>query len=351
MQSPLFRAGPLSIGDLLDWTIRLYRARFGKLLLTSAIFMVPLGLLSGIVTGQTMTSYLNIFLAALQNPEAMADPTAIAQLQEGNSLTTLSYLLTPIGIAIGGLVTLALTVQVFAAIRQEEMDTLTSIRQGARRFWPWVGMTFATYAAYIGIGVVVFIVFFIGAFFLAVVAGGFFAFFTDGMNTSGGEPGFATMAGLVVGLVCAYAGALAIFLAPFLYVGTRWAVAVPLMVDQALGPLEALGESWQLTKGHIRHAMGFVVLLYLFYAIVYGAFMALAFAASGLALTSASSTIASVAIFSIIGAIAPLLWVPIATAGYVMLYYDLRMRKQGYDLELRIQALETEVTRAANPAA
>jgi len=349
MQSPLFRSGPLSIGDLLDWTIRVYRARFGKLLLTSAIFMVPLGLLSGIITGQTMTSYLNIFLAAMQNPEAVVDPTAVAQLQ-GN-MTTLSYLLTPIGIAINGLVTLALTVQVIAAIKQEEMEALTSIRQGARRFWPWVGMTFATYAAYIGIGVVVFIVFFIGAFFLAVVAGGFFAFFTDGMTTSGSEPGFATMAGLAVGLVCVYAGALAIFFAPFLYVTTRWAVAIPLMVDQGLGPLEALGESWQLTKGHIRHALGFVVLLYLFYAIMYGAFMALASAASGLALTSAGSTVASVAIFSIINALVPLFWVPIITAGYVMLYYDLRMRKQGYDLELRIEALETEVTRAANPAA
>ncbi len=348
MQSPLFRSGPLSIGDLLDWTIRLYRARFGKLLLTAAIFMVPLGLLSGIITGQTMTSYLTIFLEAMQNPEAIADPTAIAQAQ-GN-LTTLSYLLTPIGIAINGLVTLALTVQVFAAIRQEEIDALTSIRQGARRFWPWVGMTFATYAAYIGIGVVVFILFFIGAFFLAIVAGGFFAFFTNGVNTSGGEPGFATMAGLVVGVICVYAGALAIFFAPFLYVTTRWAVAVPLMVDQGMGPLEALGESWQLTKGHIRHAMGFVVLLYLFYGIVYIAFMALAFAASGFALTSAGSDVASVAIFSIVGALAPLLWLPIATAGYVMLYYDLRMRKQGYDLELRIDALEAEVARAANPS-
>jgi hypothetical protein len=348
MQSPLFRAGPLSIGDLLDWTIRLYRARFGKMLLIAAIFMVPLGLLSGLITGQTMTSFLTIFLEALQNPEAMADPTAFAQAQ--GDMTTLSYLLTPLGIAINGMVTLALTVQVMAAIKREELDAWTSVRQGMRHFWSWVGMTFATYAAYIGIGVLVFIVFFIGAFFLAVVAGGFFAFFTDGISSSSGdEPGFATVAGLVVGVVCAYAGALAIFFAPFLYVGTRWAVAVPLMIDQGMGPLEALGESWQLTKGHIRHAMAFVVLLYLFYGILYVAFMALAFAASGLALTSASSPLASVAIFSIIGALAPLFWVPIATAGYVMLYYDLRMRKQGYDLELRIEALETEVTRATNP--
>ena len=347
MQSPLFRAGPLSIGDLLDWTIRLYRARFGKMLLTAAIFMVPLGLLSGLVTGQTMTSYLTIFLEALQNPEAMTDPTAFAQAQ-GN-ITTLSYLLTPLGIAINGMVTLALTVQVMAAIKREDLDAWTSVRQGMRHFWSWVGMTFATYAAFIGIGIMVFIVIFIGAFFLAIVAGGFFAFFTDGVSTSASEPGFATMAGLVVGVVCAYIGVFVLFVSPFLYVGTRWAVAVPLMIDQGMGPLEALGESWQLTKGHIRHSMAFVVLLYLFYGILYVAFMALAFAASGLALTSASSPLASVAIFSLIGALAPLFWTPIATAGYVMLYYDLRMRKQGYDLELRIEALETEVTRATNP--
>lgn len=348
MQSPLFRAGPLSIGDLLDWTIRLYRARFGKLLLTAAIFMVPLGVLSGIITGQTMTSYLNIFLAAMQNPEAMTNPAAIAQLQGERNFTALGYLLTPLGLAINGLVTLALTVQVFATIRQEEMDAWTSVRRGAHRFWPWVGMTFATYAAYIGIGIVVALAFFFGAFFVAIIAGGFVAFNNGG---GGGEPGFAAVAGMVVGLICVYVGAFILFVSPFIYVGARWAVAVPLMVDQEMGPLEALGESWQLTKGHIRHAMAFVVLLYLFYGVLYLAFMALAFAASGLALTSASSTVASVAIFSIVGALAPLFWTPIATAGYVMLYYDLRMRKQGYDLELRIEALETEVARAANPAA
>jgi len=348
MQSPLFRAGPLSIGDLLDWTIRLYRARFGKLLLTSAIFLVPLGLLSGIISGQTMTSYLNIFLSAMQNPEVMADPTVFAQLQGNSTTVGLSYLLMPVGIAVNGLVTLALTTQVIAIIQQTEMTTWESIRQGARRFWPWVGMTIAVIAAFIGIGIIVFIVFLIGAFFLAIVAGSFLAF--EGA-AQGGETGFVAVAGLMVGIFCLYGVAIVAIMAPFLYVATRWAVAVPLLIEQGMGPLEALGESWQLTKGQVRHAMGYVVLLYLFYGVLYLAFMSLAFAASGLALTSATSTIASVAIFGIISTLLPLFWQPIAVAGYVMLYYDLRMRKQGYDLELRIEALETEVQRAAHPAA
>ena len=40
-----------------------------------------------------------------------------------------------------------------------------------------------------------------------------------------------------------------------------------------------------------------------------------------------------------------MLWQPIQSAAFVALYYDLRMRNQGYDLDLRIQQLETEVGR------
>ena len=119
MQSPLFRAGPLSVGDLLDWAVRLYRARFGKLILTTAIFLVPLGLISSLISGQTMTSYLNIFMTALQDPESLADQQqVIRELQGNNQWLSLSYLLMPLGIAANGLVTLALAYQSIAADRK-----------------------------------------------------------------------------------------------------------------------------------------------------------------------------------------------------------------------------------------
>lgn len=345
MQSPLFRSGPLSIGDMLDWAIRLYRARFGKLILTTSIFLVPLGLLSGIISGQTMTSYLNIFLTAMQNPEAVTDPQLLSQFQGNSTLLTLSYLLMPIGIAVNGLVTLALARQAMAIVQQQELGIGESIRLGLRRFWAWVGMTFALYAAYAGVAILVFIVFFLVLFFLAFAAFGLAAF--EGSN-QGGESGILAVVGMMVGLFCLYGGGLIAAFAPFLYLSTRWAVAMPVLIDQAVGPLEALGESWKLTKGHVRRALGYVVLLYLFYGILYLALMTVAFAASGLVFTS--STLASVAIFGIVGALLPVLWQPIAVAAYVILYYDLRMRNQGYDLELRIDALETEVERAAYPA-
>lgn len=341
MQSPIFRSGPLSIGDMLDWAIRLYRARFGKLILTTSIFLVPLGLLSGIISGQTMTSYLNIFLTAMQNPETVSEPGLISQFQGNSTLLTVSYLLMPIGIAVNGLVTLALARQAIAIVHEQELSIGESIRQGLRRFWAWVGMTFALYAAYAGVAILVFIAFFVVLFFLAFAAFGLAAF----EGGQGGDSGALAIVGMMVGLLCLYGGGVIIAVAPFLYLATRWAVAMPVLVDQGVGPLEALGESWKLTKGHVRRALGYVVLLYLFYGILYFACMTVAFAASSLVFTS--STLASIAIFGIVGALLPVLWQPIAVAAYVILYYDLRMRNQGYDLELRIQALEAEVERTA----
>ena len=137
MQSPLFRTGPLSVGDLLDWAVRLYRARFGKLILTTAIFLVPLGLISSLISGQTMTSYLNIFMTALQDPESLADQQqVIRELQGNNQWLSLSYLLIPISIAANGLVTLALAYQSIGAIHQREVGIGESIRLALRRFWP-----------------------------------------------------------------------------------------------------------------------------------------------------------------------------------------------------------------------
>jgi len=346
MLSPIFRAGPLSIGDLLDWAIRLYRARFGKLILTTAIFLVPIGVLSGIISGQTTTSYLQILLRAMQDPEILADRQLFADIQGDNStLITLSYLLMPLSIAAGGLVSLALTRQSLAAVHNQELSIGEGIRLGLQRFWPWLGMTLATYAVYVGVIILVAIILFIVFLFLAVVASGFM----NVGNWEGSQPGVVGFAGLLVGVFCLYVGMFILMFSPFVYLSTRWAVAIPILVDQNIGPLEALSESWKLTKGNVRRSVAYVVLLYLFYGIIYAAFMTIAVFVSSLTLTS--NMLASVAIFGAVGAVLPILWQPIASAAYTMLYYDLRMRNQAYDVELRIQQLEAEVERGAYASA
>ena len=71
MLSPTFFNRPLSIGDLLDWSLRIYRARFGKLVLTAAILLVPLGLVGGLLTGQTLTS--SVGMTTISQPGLLFD--------------------------------------------------------------------------------------------------------------------------------------------------------------------------------------------------------------------------------------------------------------------------------------
>jgi hypothetical protein len=44
-----------------------------------------------------------------------------------------------------------------------------------------------------------------------------------------------------------------------------------------------------------------------------------------------------------LGSVLGVLWQPINVAAIVLLYYDLRVRKEGYDLALRVDQLEAQV--------
>jgi hypothetical protein len=44
-----------------------------------------------------------------------------------------------------------------------------------------------------------------------------------------------------------------------------------------------------------------------------------------------------------LGIIGGVLWAPLAAVAVVLLYYDLRVRKESYDLALRVERLEAEV--------
>ncbi|MEZ4867096.1 MAG: glycerophosphoryl diester phosphodiesterase membrane domain-containing protein [Caldilineaceae bacterium] len=342
MQSPIFRSGPLSLGDLMDWAIRIYRARFGKLILTTALFLVPVGIVSGIITGQTMTSYLNFFLYAVQNPDSVVDESILRDLQNSGGAATWVYLLMPVSLALNGIATLVLTQHTIAAIHSEELGVGEGIRRGSRRFWAWLGMQLSVYLVYLGVLVVLSILFFMFFFVIAIFAS---AFLMLGSTTQGAEPGAVAVIGMVVGIFCLYLLVIAVVVAPFIYLAARWAVATPGIVEQGWGPIESLQRSWELTRGHVRRCIGYTVVLALFYGFIYASLMLLASSVSALVLTT--STLAGAAIMGAVGALLPVLWQPLAATAYVMLYYDLRMRNQGYDLELRIQQLEAEVAGSA----
>lgn len=336
MRSPLPISGPLTLGDLLDRAFRIYQARFGVLILTAAIFLVPLGILSGIFSGGIMTGYLSLLSEVMQNPEATPDAAMFDMLEANQSAVALSYLLVPLGLLANVLVTLALTSQAIAILHNQELSLIESLRAALRRFWAFVGMSIIKWLAiFLATSVIL-----VGAgcifFAIAFAAGGIFS--ASGGESIGNE--MATMAGLFIVIACLYLGVLLLMAIPAAYLTARWVAAVPGLVEQSWGPIEALNKSWALTRGQIWRCFFYVVLLYLFYFVLYAIIMGLALA--GVAAVFIYSPAASGAVYGAVNAILPVLWSPLSAAAFVLLYYDLRVRQEGYDLSLRVQQLEAE---------
>ena len=338
MNSPAFAARPLTLGDLLDWTVRIYRMRFSKLVLTTAIFLVPIGLISGIINGQTMTGYLNIFLAAIQNPSVFPEEQFMNTMgNRQDALASLSCLLMPLSLVATGMASLALTYQAIGTLRNQDATVMDGIKVAWQRFWSWLGMTLMMGLAFIGLVIAIAILFGIGAFVLAMIFGGL-------LSSIGNIPtgdGVAAGIGAFCAIICVYGLIIIAFFGPLAYFNGRWAAAIPGIVDQRWGAVESLQESWTLTRNHAWRATGFMLLVYLFYGVIYVAIMALGFGLSAAVVNT--SSLASVIVFAVISAILPLLWQPIQMAAQVMLYHDLRIRNESYDLEMQISQLEAEV--------
>ncbi|MEZ4663215.1 MAG: hypothetical protein R2911_37185 [Caldilineaceae bacterium] len=86
----------------------------------------------------------------------------------------------------------------------------------------------------------------------------------------GAAPSDADMAGIagfIILFVCLYIIAILIMaVAHGIYFWCRWLVATPCLIGEQLGPVATLRRSWRLSKGHVWRAIGYGILLYMFWA-------------------------------------------------------------------------------------
>lgn len=113
-----------------------------------------------------------------------------------------------------------------------------------------------------------------------------------------------------------------------------------LVLEENRSPTEAMGRSWQLTKGSRWKVLALVVVT----AIIVG----IPSMAGGIAATFLASGPAVLTdlpmgwyLAMVVGAVVQLLLYPLMYSVLTVLYYDLRVRKEGFDLEVLAQALET----------
>ena len=117
------------------------------------------------------------------------------------------------------------------------------------------------------------------------------------------------------------------------YVQASWFVSPVIATIERHGPVSSLRRSWQLSSGFRWRIVGLVLLLVVLFLVL---FVLVVFLITLIA--AANQSAGAVAIF--IGAFAAVpLWMPLFFGTMTVLYYDLRVRKEGFDLQLAAEAM------------
>jgi hypothetical protein len=134
------------------------------------------------------------------------------------------------------------------------------------------------------------------------------------------------------------AGFIALVL-PGFWLFVCFAVAIPALLFEELGPAQALGRSFRLVKGRwwATFAALFVmlVLLLVIVIIVTGAIV-------GAVLSDSDNEVLGAILTAIAAIVVTALVYPLQAAVVTLIYFDLRVRKEGFDLQLLAERMGTE---------
>jgi hypothetical protein len=287
---------PLGVGEIIDVTFRLYRQNFVPFMKLAAIGVVP-------------TQFLSLFvlLSAVPDEDLFTETTDAF----GNTVTDVNtadlwrFLAATFGTALLGFVAnLIISAAITKAVAHHYVDGRRpdigdSLRAALRVFFPLLGMTIL-YAMGVGLGV------------LACIA-----------------PGV------------------------FLYVA--WSVASPALIMERCGPAQALSRSLRLVRPRWWPTFGLLILVGLMTAIatqIISTPISLIAGGDGpFGTVDSSSDLTSIFVGSTLaGIISGLLTAPVGAIVAVVLYVDLRVRHEGFDIEVLARSLDTPLPANATAA-
>jgi hypothetical protein len=135
---------------------------------------------------------------------------------------------------------------------------------------------------------------------------------------------------------------------PGIYLYVCFAVAVPVLLTEGLKGRKALGRSRRLVTGRWWGSFGVVVLGAILVSIVEGALVGLAAVVTSL--DTADPTLPSFLANTTATVLASVLATPLSAAFATVLYFDLRVRKEAFDLQLLAEQIGVEPGEGTSPA-
>jgi hypothetical protein len=310
-------AGPLSIGNVINATVTLYRTHWRPYLSlsfqSSVWILIPLVIGAFGVMAALATDAPGLWLGAI--------PFWIggAVYCWGRSL-----------IAVGAITHLAVE-----ALQEREETVPTAYRWARSRLWGLIGATFLLGAIFVGAYIGLSLIIVLGTILIAAVFG---VSLVNLATSAAIDPETAVLLGLTI------LGAIGLFLlgilSLFFWVGARLFIYdVPIIAEADSGAARTLGTSWRLTQGNTFRVMTVLLLATVVTAPILGVIQVLSV---GLQWVLAIWIDPMNPLFALllvmlsggVGAIANILVIPFWQVLKAVVYYDLKTRRDGIDLSL-----------------
>jgi hypothetical protein len=290
----------MTVSDILDGAFKLMKANVRTIAVIVAVFVVPLYLLAGWFGRDAYSvSFLDAFNdpAAFEAGQAPTDTEFIGQVVVG----LVNLLVLPF---IAG----AISLVVAASYLGEDLAPGVALRRTAKRFWSllfsWIGVHLLQISGFVVLGI------------LAAVAA---------VLVSGIVAGLLVFAAIVVGI--------AVLIAAMGY----FVLVAPAVVVEELGPGRGMRRSWQLVRGRFWPVFGTSIL-----AGLISAFIASALTVVPLGVAQVAPEAIRWVIVSVFQIVSSIITQPIVAIVATLLYFDARIRKEGFDLQVIASELSSD---------
>jgi hypothetical protein len=297
---------PLTLGELLDRSFSLFRRHFwlfvGIMALPS-VFALALGLISSLINTPG------------------GSPAAITQ--GGSPEARIWFAVGLVGMAFLMFIVYMLTYAVALgattiAVSHIYADVPTSIRSAYAPLKGKVGRL---------------------ALLFLLVAIRLFAVFVAGVGVIAAAAGVSALATPILSVLITFVGIVTVFCL-CLWVMMRYAVSVPVALLEDESATDAIRRSIELTRGNLGRVFALIVfsavIAYAVLLIFQGPFLAAAVMAG----PQTSAGFWANMLGTVSGSIGGAFTSPLLIVAYVVLYYDLRVRKEGLDLQLMLAGLD-----------
>ena len=312
---------PMSIGDLLDAAFRLYRRHFLTFIGIVALLQVPMAILQFLVQ-IPYTQALQRFTTRPPTPRPGSTFLDFFPLRELLPYYGLLFVLSVVHyLIVYNVMTGALANAIARSYMGQPVSILSAYSLGGRRIMSLIAASFVP--------------FLIGLAFVLVGAGCAIA----ALSTIGVRSSESSNAGLAVVAVLGMFGLVLLLILVGLLIYVRLLLATQAIVLEGRGALEGLKRSWWLVGQSFWRTLGIVLLVFLFAYII-----ALIVQLPVLAVLAISGAMfRNLTLYQFVNLLVAygvtLVILPLQFIIFTLLYYDLRVRKEGYDIEVQAQQM------------